>query len=120
MAEPPHRVAPEGFDDAKEIADRFISGQAVVVAVGELDRETARRIIDFGSGMCYSNGGRLERIRESLYLLTPPAQSSTHPRIRTDHLSDRAARLYRRLARPDFQLRIGSSRTQCPLRRSDD
>ena len=79
MAQPPHRVAPEGFDDAKEIADRFISGQAVVVDVGELDRETARRIIDFGSGMCYSTGGTLERITGQEYLLTPLVNTPQDP-----------------------------------------
>ena len=79
MAQPPHRVAPVSFDDAKEMADRFLSGQAVLVYLRGSSSETARRIIDFGSGMCYSNGGRLERIRESLYLLTPPSAEFDPP-----------------------------------------
>ena len=71
MIQPPHRVAPGCFDDAKEMANRFISGQAVLVNLEGVAHETARRIIDFSSGMCYSAGGTLERITAQEYLLTP-------------------------------------------------
>ena len=92
MAEPPHLVAPESFDDCRDIADRFLGGEVVMIDIVGLEPETARRVIDFSSGTCYTGGGRLQRIREHLYLLVPPAQSSTHLGIRTDHLSDRAVR----------------------------
>ncbi len=71
MAQPPHRVEPVCFDDVKEMADRFLSGQAVLVYLRGSSSETARRIIDFGSGMCYSTGGTLERMNGQEYLLTP-------------------------------------------------
>ena len=64
-------ISPGGFDDAKEVADRFLSGQPVAVNVNGVEYETARRIIDFASGLCYGNGGRLERVTPQVYLLTP-------------------------------------------------
>ena len=64
-------ISPVGFDDAKEVADRFLSGQPVAVNVHGVEYETARRIIDFASGLCYGNGGQLERVTPQVYLLTP-------------------------------------------------
>ena len=36
-----------------------------------VDRELARRLIDFASGICYALGGHMERVRPGGYLLTP-------------------------------------------------
>ena len=71
----PHRVAPECFDDAREMADLFISGQAVLVNVEGIAHETARRIIDLGSGLCYAGGGSLQRVSPYLYLLLPKGET---------------------------------------------
>ena len=74
MLQPPHLVELECFDDAREMANRFISGQAVLVSVAGVERETARRAIDFGSGLCYAGGGSLQRVRLNLYLLLPKGE----------------------------------------------
>ena len=79
MPQPPHLVTPECFDDCQEIADRFRGGELVMIDVVGLEREEARRIIDFSSGVCYAGGGRLERIRELLYLLVPPGAEFDPP-----------------------------------------
>ena len=67
----PHTVAPVKFEDCKEMADRFLGGQPVIVNVQGVDHEVARRIIDFASGLCYGNEGKLERVNSQVYLLTP-------------------------------------------------
>jgi cell division inhibitor SepF len=67
----PSTIAPESFDDAKDIADRFKASQPVVMDLASLDRELARRLIDFASGICYALGGHMERVRPGAYLLTP-------------------------------------------------
>ncbi len=36
-----------------------------------VDRDLARRLIDFSSGMCYALGGNMERVTPGVYLLTP-------------------------------------------------
>ena len=34
-------------------------------------RDVARRLIDFSSGLCYGLDGRMERVADHVYLLTP-------------------------------------------------
>ena len=67
----PSTLQPESFDDAKDIADRFKASQPVVMDLNGLERELARRLIDFASGICYALGGHMERVRSGAYLLTP-------------------------------------------------
>jgi cell division inhibitor SepF len=67
----PAVLEPESFDDAKDIADRFKGNQPVVMDLNGLERDLARRLIDFASGICYALGGHMERVRPGGYLLTP-------------------------------------------------
>jgi len=67
----PTVVAPDSFDAAKDVADRFKASQPVVMDLSGADRDLARRLIDFSSGMCYALGGNMERVSPGVYLLTP-------------------------------------------------
>ncbi len=67
----PHKVAPQSFDDAQLIADRYKNSQAVIVNLQGVDQNLSRRIIDFASGLCYGIGGQMERVANHVYLLTP-------------------------------------------------
>ncbi|MCY3910967.1 MAG: cell division protein SepF [bacterium] len=67
----PSVVTPMSFDDAKDVADCFRGGQAVIVNLQHSSREVARRLIDFSSGLCYGLDGRMERVADHVYLLTP-------------------------------------------------
>lgn len=67
----PTVVQPGSFDAAKDVADRFKADQPVVMDLSEADRDLARRLIDFSSGMCYALGGNMERVTPGVYLLTP-------------------------------------------------
>jgi len=65
------RVTPTSFNDAQEVADKFKSGQGVVLNLEALERDVARRLIDFASGLCYGLNGQMERVGRDVYLLTP-------------------------------------------------
>jgi cell division inhibitor SepF len=67
----PHTVAPTSFNDAQEVADRYKANQPVIVNLEAADRDLRRRLIDFGSGLCYGLGGQMERVADHVYLLTP-------------------------------------------------
>ncbi len=67
----PSVVSPMSFDDAKDVGDCFRGGQAVIVNLQHSSREVARRLIDFSSGLCYGLDGRMERVADHVYLLTP-------------------------------------------------
>jgi len=64
-------VAPTGFNDAQVVGDRFKAGSAVAMDLSGVDRELARRLIDFCSGLCYALGGKMERVGGQSYLIVP-------------------------------------------------
>jgi cell division inhibitor SepF len=64
-------VEPTAFNDAQDVGDYFKAGQPVAMDLSGVDRELARRLIDFCSGMCYSLGGGMERMANQRYLLVP-------------------------------------------------
>jgi cell division inhibitor SepF len=66
-----HVVAPSRFADAQEIGDRFKNGQPVIVNLQSNDRELARRMIDFCSGVTYALSGSMDKVADQVFLLTP-------------------------------------------------
>ena len=75
----PHTVRPRRFDQAQEVADKFKDGQPVIMNFEGIERDIARRLIDFASGICYSLDGTMEKVATGVYLLKPPSQRRTHP-----------------------------------------
>jgi cell division inhibitor SepF len=67
----PSVVVPTSFDQAQEVADTFKRSQPVIVNLQAADRDLARRLIDFASGLCYGLAGQMEKIANQVYLLTP-------------------------------------------------
>lgn len=66
-----HVAAPAEFADAQEIADRFRTGQPVIVNLGNAYRELAHRMIDFCSGVAYALGGSMDKVADKVFLMTP-------------------------------------------------
>ena len=71
VASKPRTVAPQSFGDAKVIADEFKRSTPVVMQLSDVERELARRLIDFASGVCYSLGGSMEKLAANVFLLLP-------------------------------------------------
>ena len=67
----PHAVTPTSFNEAQGIGDRFKSGQPVIVNLQGVERDLRRRLVDFASGLCYALGGKMDRVADQVYLLTP-------------------------------------------------
>ena len=67
-----HLVVPRGFNDAKQIADRFKRAVPVIVNLQDADAELSKRLIDFSSGLTYALNGTMQRIADKVFLLTPP------------------------------------------------
>lgn len=70
-ASSPHALSPTSFNEAQAIGDRFKAGQAVIVNLQGADRDLRRRLVDFASGLCYALGGKMDRVADQVYLLTP-------------------------------------------------
>jgi cell division inhibitor SepF len=66
-----HVVTPRNFNDAQQVADEFKRSKPVIINLQNADRELAKRLIDFSSGMTYALGGGMQRISQGIFLLTP-------------------------------------------------
>jgi cell division inhibitor SepF len=75
----PVEVRPTRYDQAKEVADLFKSGQSVLLNIGSADSEIARRLLDFTSGLIYGMQGTMEKVSPGVFLIKPYGASS--PRI---------------------------------------
>jgi cell division inhibitor SepF len=64
-------VAPIRFSDAQEIGDLVKSGTPVIVNLQASERDLARRMIDFCSGVTYALGGSMKKAADQVFLLTP-------------------------------------------------
>ena len=67
----PYAMSPVSFNEAQEVADKFMAGVPVIVNLKGVERELSRRLVDFSSGLCYGLRGQMERVTNQVYLLTP-------------------------------------------------
>ena len=84
-----HVVAPMQFGDARQIADRLMSNQPVIVNLQVADRELMRRMIDFCSGVAYALSGKMERVADRVFLVTPSnvqVSAEERPRLQENGL----------------------------------
>ncbi|MBE6708669.1 MAG: cell division protein SepF [Ruminococcaceae bacterium] len=64
-------VKPEHFESVPQIADHLLNKRTVVLNLENTNKETARRLIDFLSGVAYSIDGSLKKIASNAYVITP-------------------------------------------------
>lgn len=64
-------VKPERFEEAPAIADNLNAKRTVVLNLESTNRDIARRLLDFLSGVAYANNGQIKRVANSTYIITP-------------------------------------------------
>lgn len=64
-------VKPERFEEAPTIADHLCEKRTVVLNLESTNRDIARRLLDFLSGVAYANNGQIKRVANSTYIITP-------------------------------------------------
>lgn len=64
-------AVPRLYADVQDIAGQLLKQEAVIVNLGRIDDENARRIIDFLTGTVFAIEGDIERIGDSIFLCTP-------------------------------------------------
>ena len=64
-------VRPDTFVNSRQIADHLLNNRTVVLNLEATNKETARRILDFLSGVAYSIGGQLKRVANNTFVITP-------------------------------------------------
>ena len=64
-------VNPSKFENASDIADHLRDKRTVVLNLEQTDKNIARRLIDFLSGVAYANEGTIKRVAQATYIITP-------------------------------------------------
>ncbi len=63
---------PENFDkDITSMADEFIKRSTIILNMEQTNKDVAKRIIDFLSGVAYAHNGKISRISEDTYIVMP-------------------------------------------------
>ena len=62
---------PERFESASEAADHLQARRAVVLNLEQTNKDIARRLIDFLSGVAYALDGKIQKIAANTYIITP-------------------------------------------------
>ena len=66
-----NRAEPKRFNEARDFGERFRDGIPVIMNLQGADDAIARRLVDFASGLVFGLDGKIERVAERVYLLTP-------------------------------------------------
>lgn len=64
-------IKPTAFEDSQEICDMLLTGRAVVINLEGFDDKLAQRTMDFVSGAVYATNGRLHRISNCIFIISP-------------------------------------------------
>ena len=64
-------VKPDRFENAAEIADHLREKRTVVLNLESTNKDIARRLLDFLSGVTYAQDGKIKKVAVSTYMITP-------------------------------------------------
>jgi cell division inhibitor SepF len=63
---------PERFgEETRAIADELTKTHTVVLNLEDTNKDMARRILDFLSGVAYANDGKIKRVASNTYIIIP-------------------------------------------------
>ena len=64
-------MQPESFDDARDIANHLKNKKPVVMNLEFVEKDIARRIVDFLSGAVYAVDGNIQKVSNGIFIITP-------------------------------------------------
>ncbi len=64
-------VSPQEYKDASKVADLLRDMKIVVLNLAQTDREIARRLLDFISGVIYTENGHIMKVATNVYMVAP-------------------------------------------------
>lgn len=62
---------PRTYNEARTIGEQFRAGTPVIMNLTEMDDTDAKRLVDFAAGLSFGLRGRIERITNKVFLLSP-------------------------------------------------
>ena len=70
----PYRITtlqPRTYNEARTIGEHFRAGTPVIMNLTEMDDVDAKRLVDFAAGLIFGLRGRIERVTNKVFLLSP-------------------------------------------------
>jgi cell division inhibitor SepF len=64
-------MKPDRFESAAEVADHLREKRTVVLNLESANKDISRRLIDFLSGVAYAQEGKIKKVANSTYIITP-------------------------------------------------
>jgi len=64
-------VRPSKYDDAREVIDVLLDGQAAIINLEGISFDLAAQITDFIFGGCYALEGNVEQVNNFIFVITP-------------------------------------------------
>ena len=62
---------PESFDDVRDICDEIKNRRAAIVNLERLDKEEAKRVLDFMMGSTYALNGNVKKVGNGIFVFAP-------------------------------------------------
>lgn len=81
-------VHPRQYKDAQVIAEHFREGIPVIINLSQMSESEARRLVDFASGLSQGLYGRIERVTNKVFLLSPSHVAVSGDQGETDSTVD--------------------------------
>ncbi|MCD7819139.1 MAG: cell division protein SepF [Lachnospiraceae bacterium] len=66
-------IKPKSIEDAREVTETLLDECTVILNMEGTDFELAQRIIDFACGSCYAIHGKLQKVSNYIFIITPPS-----------------------------------------------
>ena len=66
-----HVTNPTTFNDVEEVGLNFRNGVPTIMNLAGASESVAKRLLDFASGLIFGLDGRIERVGDRVFLLTP-------------------------------------------------
>lgn len=66
-----HVTNPTTFNDVEEVGVNFRNGVPTIMNLAGASESVAKRLLDFASGLIFGLDGRIERVGDRVFLLTP-------------------------------------------------
>ncbi len=84
-------VRPESFKNADQIAEHLLNRRTVVLNLEAAGKETAKRLIDFLSGVAFAIKGDIRKVSNNTYVITPGNVTvSGDPMVETEPAAEEA------------------------------
>jgi cell division inhibitor SepF len=64
-------IHPKSYNDAKLIGDSFRRSIPVIMNVTDIQESEAKRLVDFSAGLVFGLNGKISRVTNKVFLLTP-------------------------------------------------